>query len=146
MDGPFGRYNILETAKEGIILIAGGVGIAPAMSILRSMADSNDQRPVTLFYGHNIFEHVEFYEELQQLEMKLSNFKNILVLQHPHDDWKGYRGFITAEVLRSELPQNYHHLHTFVCGPLPMMSAIRKSLGQLDMPEKNVHYEEFNMA
>ncbi len=146
MDGPFGRYNILESAKEGIVLIAGGVGIAPAMSILRSMADSNDQRPVTLFYGHNIFEHVEFYEELQELEKKLSNFKNILVLQHPHDDWKGYRGFITADVLRSELPQNYHHLHTFVCGPLPMMTAIRKSLGQLDMPEKNVHYEEFNMA
>ncbi len=68
------------------------------------------------------------------------------MLERPNDGWQGYRGYITTDVLRSELPQNYHELHTFVCGPLPMMTAIRKCLGQLDMPEKNVHYEEFKMA
>lgn len=146
VDGPFGSYDILETAAHGIVLIAGGIGISPAMSVLRSMADSRDQRLVFLFYGHKIFEHVEFNQELQQLEKALPNFKKILVLEKPHEDWQGYRGYITTQVLHSELPQNYQSLHYFVCGPLPMMTAVRSSLQELQVDGKNIHYEEFTMA
>ena len=146
VDGPFGYFNILRPESQKIVLIAGGIGIAPAMGILRSMADGNDQRPVSLFYGHNILEHVEFFDELQQLESRLPNFKKVLVLERPHEDWTGYRGYITADILRKELPADYQQHQFFVCGPLPMMKAIRSLLGQMNVPAGNVHYEEFNMA
>lgn len=146
VDGPFGHTNILDIATQGIVLIAGGIGIAPSMSILRSMADGHDERPVFLFYGHNFIEHVEFNQELKQLEKTMPNFKMVLVLEHPHEDWQGPRGYITTDVLRSELPEEYQNLHYFVCGPLPMMSAIRKCLHELQVDGKNIHYEEFNMA
>jgi predicted ferric reductase len=146
VDGPFGYFNILQPESQKIVLIAGGIGIAPAMGILRSMADGNDQRPVSLFYGHNILEHVEFFDELQQLESRLPNFKKVLVLEHPHEDWKGYRGYITTDILRKELPADYQQHQFFVCGPLPMMKAIRNVLERMNIPASNVHYEEFNMA
>ena len=146
VDGPFGHYNILESAQNGIVLIAGGIGIAPSMSVLRSMADGNDQRPVTLFYGHRVLEHVEFANELAELEKKLPNFKKVLILEKPDEGWKGYRGYITAEILQNELAEDKQNLHYFVCGPLPMMNAIRKLMESLHIPDKNVHYEEFNMA
>jgi len=146
MDGPYGHYDILKTACKGIVLIAGGIGIAPAMSVLRSMEDGNDQRPVTLFYGHRILEHVEFNKELDQLQESLTNFKKVLVLQNPEENWQGHRGFITTDLLRDELPEDYQKLHYFVCGPLPMMSAIRKCLKEMQVSKRNVHYEEFNMA
>jgi predicted ferric reductase len=146
MDGPFGYYNILELATNGIVLIAGGVGIAPAMSVLRSMADSNDQRQVYLFYGHNVLEHVEFNDELEEIQKRMPNFKKVLVLQHPPKDWQGYHGFITTDILRAELSDERRNLHYFVCGPLPMMKVMRKNLDNLQIPGNMVHYEEFNMA
>lgn len=146
VDGPFGYYDITRPETTGMVLIAGGIGIAPVMSILRTMRDTNDSRPMRLFYGHRILEHVEFYQELQQLEQELENFRCINVLQFPQEDWTGYTGFITTDVLRAELPENYQDLNYFVCGPLPMMAAIRSSLVELGIPVNQTHYEEFKMA
>lgn len=146
LDGPFGHYDITRPEVTGMVLVAGGIGIAPAMSILRSLRDAHDTRPVRLFYGHNVLEHVEFRKELIQLERELADFRCINVLQHPPADWTGYAGFITTEVLRAELPQNYKELNYFVCGPLPMMSAIRASLEELEVPKTQTHFEEFKMA
>ena len=146
VDGPFGHYDITDPKNEGIVLIAGGIGIAPAMSVLRSMRDAKDERPVRLFYGHNVLEHVEFCDELAALEKELHDFRCFNVLQHPPKDWTGYSGFITTDVLRAELPKNYKEFNYFVCGPLPMMNAIRTSLEALEVPQDNAHFEEFNMA
>ncbi len=146
VDGPFGHYNILKPSNRKIVLIAGGIGIAPAMSILRSMADAKDERPVTLFYGHQILEHVEFRDELSELEKRIPNFKKVLVLEKPDANWKGYKGFITSKILKQELPSDCMDHHFFVCGPLPMMKAMRRTLKELNISKKQAHFEEFNMA
>jgi predicted ferric reductase len=146
VDGPFGHYDITRPENKGMVLVAGGIGVAPVMSVLRSMRDAKDQRPVRLFYGHNVLEHVEFRNELSQLEQELHDFRCINVLQHPPADWQGYKGFITTKVLRTELPENYKEFNYFVCGPLPMMKAIRASLEELEVPKENTHFEEFTMA
>ncbi|NSW54122.1 MAG: ferric reductase-like transmembrane domain-containing protein [Anaerolineae bacterium] len=146
VDGPFGHYDVMHSDAPGIVLIAGGIGVAPAMSVLRSMKDAKDPRPVRLFYGHNVLEHVEFRQELEALQQQLRDFRCVNVLQHPPANWKGYSGFITTEVLQKELPQGYRDFSFFVCGPLPMMAAIRASLTELGVPRDKAHYEEFNMA
>ena len=146
VDGPFGYYDVTSPENKGIVLIAGGIGIAPAMSVLRSMSDGKDPREVLLFYGHKHIEHVVFDEELKKLEESSLNFKNFVVIEQPPEDWQGYKGFITSDIMRKELPSNYRDLCYFVCGPLPMMSAIRKIMTRLEVPASNVHYEEFNMA
>lgn len=146
IDGPFGHYDITQPENKGIVLIAGGIGIAPAMSVLRTMRDTKDPRPVRLFYGHNVLEHVEFCGELGLLEQSLPDFHCINVLQHPPEDWDGYKGFINTAVLRAELPENYKEFNYFVCGPLPMMKAVRGSLEELAVPKEKMHFEEFNMA
>jgi len=146
VDGPFGYYDVTSPENKGIVLIAGGIGIAPAMSVLRSMSDGKDPREVLLFYGHKYIEHVVFDEELKKLEESSLNFKYFVVLEQPPADWQGYKGFITQDILKKELPSDYQSLSYFVCGPLPMMSAIRKILTQLGVPAENTHYEEFNMA
>jgi predicted ferric reductase len=146
IDGPFGYHEITHPDYQSLVFIVGGIGIAPAMSALRSMADSKDPRPVTLIYGNNHLDHLVFDEELKQLEKVLPNFKKVIVLEEFRDDWKGYRGYITTDILRKELPNEYKKLNYFVCGPLPMMPAMRKIMRELEIPKNNVHFEQFNMA
>jgi predicted ferric reductase len=146
IDGPFGYYDITQPENKGIVLIAGGIGIAPAMSILRSMRDAKDTRPVHLFYGHKVLQHVEFHDELVALEKQLPNFRYINVLEQPPADWDGYTGFITTKVLKAELPANYKKFNFFVCGPLPMMKAVRGCLEALEVSKAQAHFEEFEMA
>ena len=146
VDGPFGYHNIIHSNNKGIVLIAGGIGIAPVMSVLRSMADGKDPREVFLFYGNNHLDHLVFNEELKMLEKKMVHFKKFVVLEDPPAEWHDYHGFITKDILAKELPSDYQRLAYFVCGPLPMMSAMRKILTELEVPVENVHYEEFNMA
>lgn len=146
VDGPFGYHNIIHPDHKGIVFLVGGIGIAPAMSTLRSMADGNDPRPVYLFYGNNHLDHLVFGEELKQLEARLPNFRNHVVLEHPPADWHGHKGFISSDLVRKELPQNFHELNFFICGPQPMMKPMRKILKTLEVPASNTHFEEFNMA
>jgi predicted ferric reductase len=146
VDGPFGFHDMTRPEHKSIVLIAGGIGISPAMSVLRSMADAGDPRTVTLLYGNRTLEDLPFGGELNRLEKTLPAFKKVLVPEKPSEEWQGYRGFITTDLLRKELLGDPQNMHYFICGPLPMMAAMRKCLAELNVPQKNIHLEEFNMA
>jgi predicted ferric reductase len=74
------------------------VGIAGLISMLRTMADRGDVRPVVLFYANPEWERVAFREELEALADRLA-LTVVHVLERPPDDWSGERGYITAEIL-----------------------------------------------
>jgi predicted ferric reductase len=145
IDGPYGTFTIDRHRSHGYVFIAGGVGITPIISILRTMADRNDLRPVVLFYQSKTWEGTTFREELEDLK-KLLNLHVIHILSQPPDDWDGERGRINANVLARYLPDKRMEYEYFVCGPQPMQISIKEALDELGISLERVQSESFNFV
>ena len=145
VDGPHGVFSIDEDEGPGFGLIAGGVGIAGLISMLRTLADRRDVRPVVLFYANGEWERVAFREELGQLEDRLS-LVVVHVLTRPPADWQGETGYVRADLLARHLPPGYRRFQFFICGPDPMMDAAEAALVELGVPAERVHTERFDMV
>ncbi|WP_241810659.1 ferric reductase-like transmembrane domain-containing protein [Serratia sp. 14-2641] len=115
LDGPYGAFTLGKQADLRV-LIAGGVGITPMISMIRTLADRGDRQPLMLIYGSKDWESVTFREELAALEQRV-NLKVVHVLTQPPEDWPGERGFITAELFKRHLPPDYAEHEYFICGP-----------------------------
>ena len=71
VDGPHGVFSIDQDEGPGFGLIAGGVGIAGLISMLRTMADRSDRRPAILFYANAEWDGVAFRDQLEELKGRL---------------------------------------------------------------------------
>ncbi|QDH70044.1 ferredoxin reductase family protein [Marilutibacter alkalisoli] len=146
VDGPYGAFGVdRHPDATGHVFIAGGVGIAPIVSMLRALADRGDTRPLWLFYGNRRWERIVFREELDVMAGHL-DLHVVHVLGEPPDGWTGERGFITREVLARHLPAGRHGFHYFICGPKPMIQLAERSLRSLDVPATRMHSEIFDLA
>jgi predicted ferric reductase len=144
IDAPYGTFGIDEhPGAPGYVFIAGGIGIAPIMSMLRTLADRGDRRPLVLFYGNRVWDRVAFREELESMTQRL-DLRVVHVLIEPPDDWSGERGFITREVLTRHLPPATDGLHFFLCGPTPMTTGLERTLSAIGIPASRVHSEIFD--
>jgi predicted ferric reductase len=145
VDGPYGAFTIDDNAADVYVCIAGGVGITPMVSMIRTLADRGDGRPVVLLYGSRDWESITFREELESLRERL-NLTLIHVLEQPPSGWAGERGFINAEVFKRHLPPPYADHEYFICGPGVMMDAIEKTLSELDVPLWKYHSERYTFV
>jgi predicted ferric reductase len=144
LDGPYGAFTTGNPADMHV-LIAGGVGVTPMMSMIRTLADQGDKRPVVLLYGSKDWESITFYEELEALKARL-NLTAVHVLADPPPGWTGERGFITAEVFKRHLPPPFADHEYFICGPNVMMDAIEAALGQMKVPMSKYHSERYSFV
>lgn len=154
VDGPYGAFGIdRQPDAPGFVFIAGGVGIAPIISLLRALADRGDRRPLWLFYGNRRWDRIVFREELDALSKRL-DLRVVHVLGEPPEDWRGERGFITREVLARHLPTEQaaqrptqcKALCYLVCGPDPMIRLAERSLCELGVPLRQLRSEIFDLA
>lgn len=146
VDGPYGAFSCDRHPKAaGLVFIAGGVGIAPIISMLRALADRNDARPMWLFYGNRLWQHTLFREELQALGECLQ-LQVVHILGEPDADWRGERGMLREELLARHLPDQHAGLHYFICGPQPMIAVAERSLKTLAVPLRHMHSEIFDLA
>jgi predicted ferric reductase len=144
LDGPYGHFTIGNPADMHV-LIAGGVGVTPMVSMLRTLADRGDKRPVVLLYGSKDWDSITFREELEALEARL-DLKVVHVLANPPAGWTGEKGYIDAEMFRRYLPPPYAEHEYFICGPDVMLDAIEKALGELRVPMNKYHSERYSFV
>ena len=144
LDGPYGAFTIGNPADMHV-LIAGGVGITPMISMLRTLADRNDPRPAILLYGSKDWESITFREELEDLKARL-NLTVVHVLRNPPADWTGEKGFITPEVFKRHIPQPYADHEYFICGPTKLMDIIEEALSDLNVPISKYHSERYSFV
>jgi predicted ferric reductase len=144
LDGPYGAF-IIGNPADMHVLVAGGVGITPMMSMLRTLADRGDSRPVILLYGSKDWDSITFREELEALKGRLK-LTVVHVLSDPPAGWAAERGYIDAEMFRRHLPPPYDKHEYFICGPNVMMDAIEKALGELGVPLSKYHSERYNFV
>ena len=145
VDGPHGVFSIDEDEGPGFGLIAGGVGIAGLISMLRTLADRQDVRPTVLFYANRDWDGVAFREELETLKDRL-DLTLVHVLEQPPEAWPGETGYVTAAILSRHLPPGYQRFQFFICGPDAMMDAAEAALIELGVPPERVHTERFDMV
>jgi predicted ferric reductase len=144
VDGPYGAFTIGNPADMHV-LIAGGVGVTPMMSMIRTLADQGDKRPVVLLYGVQDWDSITFREELEALKARLS-LTIVYVLAKPPANWTGEQGFINAEVFKRHLVPPYADHEYFICGPNVMMDAIEKALGEMNVPMSKYHSERYSFV
>jgi propane monooxygenase reductase subunit len=140
--GPFGVFTLREGDND-LVFVGGGAGMAPILSLLRSMAERGLQRKATFFYGARTKKDLCFEAELRELQERLPDFRYIPALSEPGDDdgWDGETGLITDVVKR--LASDLKGAHAYVCGPPPMVEAAIPLLAQLGVEEKRVYYDKF---
>jgi predicted ferric reductase len=145
VDGAFGGFTPERQPGQGFVFIAGGIGIAPIRSMLLSMRDREDVRPVLLFHAAATWTRVVFREEIERLQAEM-NLRVVYVFEQPAGDWTGERGFLTADTIRRHLPRQFRRYQYFVCGPVPMMDSLERILTDVGVPASRVHTERFQMV
>ena len=146
LDGPYGTFSVdLYPDAPGFIFIAGGVGAAPILSMLRTLADRHERRPLWFVYGNNCWHDVIFREELDVLKERL-DLHLVHVLKEPPDVWQGESGFITPALLKKVLPLEARKYECLLCGPKPMSDAAQQGLHALRVPLSQIHFELFDMV
>lgn len=146
LDGPHGVFSVDRYPDaSGFFFLAGGIGIAPIMSMLRALADRGDARPHRLVYGNRSWDRVTFREELEALEQRL-DLEVSHVLQEPPEGWQGETGLPTPELVRRVVAGCPEEAHCFLCGPVPMSEMAQRALRQAGVPTRHVHFELFEMA
>src|SRR6202042_2509894 len=145
LSGPFGVFTLRE-GENDLIFVGGGAGMAPILSLLRTLAERGIQRKATFFYGARAKRDLCFEAELRALEEKLPGFRYIPALSEPDidDQWEGETGLITDVVRRHA--SDLTGAHAYVCGPPPMVEAALPLLGQLGVEEKRIYYDKFTFT
>lgn len=145
LDGPHGAFSIDRYQAPGYVFVAGGVGITPILSCLRTMADRGDPRPALLLYAEKGWDDVAYREELDELRERME-LEVSYVLEEPPEGWEGESGFIDEGVLERTLPEERFDRAVFVCGPPAMMDAVHAALLARGVPESNIQLERFALA
>lgn len=143
LDGPYGHLAIAGRDEPGIAFIAGGVGIAPLLGILRQLRLEGDKRPTALIFGNRVQEQILYAEELDSLTREHGT-KIAHVLSEPPQGWAGAVGMVDAALIREslEFPAAREWLYV-LCGPPAMMEAVEDMLLGLGVPARQVLSERF---
>jgi propane monooxygenase reductase component len=146
LSGPYGVFTLREADDADLVFVGGGAGMAPILSLLRSMAERGIGRRATYYYGARRRRDLCFEDELHALERTLADFQYVPALSEPDpaEDWGGEVGLITDVVQRHE--GNLSKAHAYVCGPPPMVEAALPLLGRLGVPEKRIYYDKFTFT
>jgi predicted ferric reductase len=145
MDGPFGLFNNLQLpAEKEIVMIAGGIGITPMLSMLRYMAEHNAQRKITLIWSNQTRKHIILPDEFQNLAVQLKSLRMVHVLTRD-PEFNGEKGRLDRSKLKRLLSDCSRSAAIFVCGPDQMMKEVRRSLVSLRFPRRFIFMEKFNL-
>jgi 3-phenylpropionate/trans-cinnamate dioxygenase ferredoxin reductase subunit len=147
VDGPHGAFtNDVETSA-GFVMIAGGVGITPMMSMLRTAAHRRDSRPYRLVVVASALQDLLFRAELAQLRCVI-DLEVTEVLRRPVQGWSGPTGDIGVELLSAVLGGTHHpaDVDYFICGPPALVTDALGALDLLGAVPDRIHTEQFDMA
>lgn len=141
--GPAGSFypQPVVDGKE-VVLLAGGSGITPFMSMLREAAEKGTPFRFQLLYGSRVPEDVIFKDELEELQEKIPGFRFDLVVSEPPPDYRGRCGLLDRETI-SELVGDVKGKTFLLCGPPAMYLLCEEALRGLGVPGRRIRREAY---
>lgn len=143
VSAPAGDFVLDTSSTKPVVLLSGGVGLTPLVSMLTRLAEEQPERDVTFIHAAINGSMHALKEEVSQIAAASEHIKAYTVYETPLSTDEGYdvEGYVTTEWLRSVLP-TIEAVYYF-CGPIPFMKAVRSSLLELGVSEENIHFEFF---
>tara|TARA_B100000686_G_C16745317_1_gene949105 strand:+ start:12 stop:785 length:774 start_codon:yes stop_codon:yes gene_type:complete len=139
--GPFGRFY-LRPVERPVLLLAGGTGLAPMLSILDTMVvNKNTEFPVQLLYGANDPEELFGMKQISTYQERGLNFKVEYSVAEKGLDWSGTTGHVT-DLLRDDL-LNGGNVDIYLCGPPPMINVAENWLISNGVKKSLIYSEKF---
>jgi len=142
--GPMGDF-FLRDGRGEIIMVAGGSGMAPMVSILHEMIHTNNERKVTYFFGAVTRRDLFYLDEMNAFRQKLPNFKFIPALSEPlpEDSWDGETGLIT-EILGKYLKgKDTSDMQGYLCGSPGMIQASIQVMKEHHIEGDRIFFDPF---
>ena len=126
--GPKGQMVYTPNMVREIGMLAGGTGITPMLQIITAvLKNEEDKTRITLIYANITAKDILLKEDLEDLANRHpEKFRLFLVVEKPLDSWKGGVGFITEAMIREYCPPPAADIKILICGPPPMVSAMKK--------------------
>lgn len=141
IDAPYGKFTF-EGEHKKIGLLGGGIGITPFIGICKYCTDMRLDTKITLLYGNRTESDIAFRKELEAMQKQNENMKVVFTLNEADSGWKGATGFITADMIKKEVP-DYEETVFYTCGPPPMVDIMGKLIEQLGLPKTQLNKEYF---
>lgn len=136
--GPLGSFYLRQIEKP-TLFFAGGTGIAPFLAMLESLAEEGNTNPITLYYGATTDENLVEMDRLKEFQSKLNfNFECCVSVQESSNFPKG---FVTQWITKDNLTESDYDV--YICGPNPMVEAVKQSLETEAIQYSNFYLEKF---
>lgn len=135
--GPKGAMVYRPNMCRHIGMIAGGTGITPMLQVVRAIVrgrprnGGNDKTEVDLIFANVNPEDILLKEDLDKLAQEDDGFRVHYVLNNPPEKWDGGVGFVSADMIKAKLPAPASDMKICICGPPPMVSAMKKATESL---------------
>jgi ferredoxin-NADP reductase len=146
--GPFGNFIIDENFDENVILLAGGIGITPFISILRYANETHSNLPITMLYSNPSEQNIPFYSELIELEQQNPNFKAAYFTTNGDASnlahVRSLNGRINEERLLNLTNGKFNKFTYFVCGPISFTSKMKQILIDNNTDPDRIISEDFS--
>lgn len=140
--GPYGSFYLRPTIRP-ILMLAGGTGLAPFLSMLLWLKDNPTDQPIKLAYGVNTAADLVELAKLDELKKAMSNFDYFTVIV---DSSSGHPrcGYVTDHLAAGDLRGG--DVDVYVCGPPPMVEGVRKWMAGCGVKPANFLFEKFSSA
>lgn len=135
--GPKGFFTYTPNMVDSFGMIAGGTGITPMYQIITAvLKNPEDKTKINLVYANVSESDILLREELDKLATAHADqFKVHYVLNDAPANWNGLVGFVTPEIIDTHLPKHHELTNLLLCGPPPMISAMKKAAVELGYPK-----------
>jgi 3-phenylpropionate/trans-cinnamate dioxygenase ferredoxin reductase subunit len=144
IDGPYGRFTLSAFRRvRSLVMVAGGIGVTPMLSILRSLALQEQRPAVTLIWSNRTGEDIPYREELAQIQEQWPELSIHYILTQDQTLPGAHYGRLDKKFLQTLVPDYQSDTHVMLCGPYSMIRDLSRALRRLGYPRRIIHYEIF---
>jgi len=142
--GPVGNFNCIDHPADKVLLLSGGVGITPLMSMARWYFDTNTDVDMAFVHSARTPEDIIFWRELEHMCSRVQGFELSVICERKDvgQAWNGYRGYLDLSKLEMIAP-DFMSRRIFCCGPTPYMRTIKALLKDVGFDMERYHEESF---
>jgi CDP-4-dehydro-6-deoxyglucose reductase, E3 len=143
IEGPLGRFVYRPSALP-ILMIAGGTGIAPLLSILRHVVENGIERDITLYWGVRSERDLYAHAALESLASRAASMRYRPVLSEPSAQWRGLTGLV-HEAPPADI-EDVESYDVYTAGPPAMIAAVRRDFGARGVAATRLFFDSFDYA